>query len=100
MVRNIKCSIKSVLPFARESQLKKIIFFLPLIMSSLIFCENRITLESAVIKIADGSIINADKIEFIRKFCRTLIGLIRGEQLPNNQRKGKYFFGGTFHSIE
>ena len=63
-------------------------------------CENRITLESAVIKVADGSCINADKIEFIRKFRRTLLSFIFGDQLPNNQRKGKYYLNGSFHSIE
>jgi hypothetical protein len=104
MVRKIKYSIKSVLPFIRESQLKKIIFFLPFIMSSLVLAENKaeikIVLESAVIKIADGSLINADKIEFISKFRRTLLAFILGDQLPNGQRKGKYFFNGAFHSIE
>src|SRR5690606_31181159 len=50
--------------------------------------ENSIKLESAVIKIADGSFINADKIEFMRKFRRTLLSIILGDQLPNGQRKG------------
>jgi len=69
-------------------------------VSVLIVCEHRIVLESAVIKVADGSLINADKIEFILKFRRRLFALIVGEQMPNNQRKGKYFFKGAYHSIE
>jgi len=59
-----------------------------------------IILTSPVIVIADGSFINADKIEFIRKFRRKLLEFILGELLPNNQRKGKYNLFGKLHSIE
>jgi len=69
-------------------------------MSFFALCETKITLESAVIKMADGSFINADKIEFISKFRRTLLSFILGDLLPNGQRKGKYFFDGAWHSIE
>jgi hypothetical protein len=100
MVRKIMCGIKSVLPFTGERQLKKIIFFLPFVMNVLLLGESKIMLESTVIKVADGSLINADKIEFISKFRRTLLAFIFGDQLPNGQRKGKYFFNGAFHSIE
>jgi len=62
--------------------------------------EKNITLESSVIKVADGTFINADRIEFIRRFCRTLRAFLLGEQLPNNQRKGKYIFQGKHYSIE
>lgn len=99
MVRNIKCGVICSI-IVGERKLKKIIFFLPFIMSSLVLAENKVTLESAVIKIADGSLINADKIEFISKFRRTLLTFILGDQLPNGQRKGRYFFNGAFHSIE
>jgi hypothetical protein len=59
-----------------------------------------ITLESSVIKLADGTLINADKIEFIRKFRRTLLSFLIGDQLSQNQRKGKYLFEGKWHSVE
>jgi len=92
----------NVLFYVRESQLKKIILFLPLLINgiSTVATEKNIVLESSVIKVADGTFINADRIEFIRKFCRTLIGFLLGEQLPNNQRKGKYLFYGKWHNIE
>jgi hypothetical protein len=54
----------------------------------MIYPESKLTLESPVIKIADGSFINADRIEFIRKLRRKLLEIILGEQLPNGQRKG------------
>jgi hypothetical protein len=65
-----------------------------------IYSVENITLESSVIKLADGTMINADKIEFIRKFRRTLLSFLIGDQLSDNQRKGKYWFGGKWHSIE
>lgn len=70
--------------------MKKITFFLPVIFCSTMIRSNdhEIKLESPVIKVADGSFINADKIEFMRKFRRTLLTIILGEQLPNGQRKG------------
>jgi hypothetical protein len=88
--------------FARESTLKKLIMLVPLMMNGLLMyaSEKNIMLESSVIKIADGTLINADKIEFIRKFRRTLLTFLLGEQLPNNQRKGKYSYQGKLHSIE
>ena len=75
--------------YLKGSQMKKLLFFLPFVCSSIIYAtENKIKLESAVIKIADGSFINADKIEFMRKLRRTLFSIILGEQLSNGQRKG------------
>jgi hypothetical protein len=62
--------------------------------------EKTITLESSVIKVADGTFINADKIEFIRKYIRTLFSFLLGDQLPDHKRKGKYFFCGKWHSIQ
>jgi len=62
--------------------------------------EGSVVLESSVIKVADGTFINADKIEFIRKFRRKLLDFILGELLPNNQRKGRYNLFGKFHSVE
>src|SRR6266404_6854434 len=103
MLRQIMKTKKiNVLFYVRESQLKKIILFLPLLINgiSTVATEKNIVLESSVIKVADGTFINADRIEFIRKFCRTLIGFLLGEQLPNNQRKGKYLFYGKWHNIE
>lgn len=92
----------NMLFYVRESQLKKVILCLPLLMNStnMIATDKTIVLESSVIKVADGTFINADRIEFIRKFCRTLISFLMGEQLPNNQRKGKYLFYGKWHNIE
>jgi hypothetical protein len=69
-------------------------------MSIMHASEKVIRLESPVIKLSDGTFINADKIEFIRKFRRTLLSFILGDQLPNNQRKGRYLFYGKWHSIE
>jgi hypothetical protein len=80
--------------------LKKIIFFLPFVIGSFAFGENKVILESTVIKIADGSLINADKIEFISKFRRKLLAFILGDLLPNNQRKGKYCLNGICHTVE
>jgi hypothetical protein len=100
MVRQIRRSKLLGLLFVRESQLKKILFFLPCIMNVFVFCENRITLESSVIKIADGSFINADKIEYTRKYRRTLLDFILGELQANNQRKGRYNLFGKLYSIE
>ena len=65
-----------------------------------LFCDAKIKLESSVIKIADGTFINADKIEFMRKFCRKLLDFILGELMPNNQRKGKYIYAIKMYSIE
>lgn len=86
----------------RESQLKKILCLLPLFVFFYTqgSVEKTIVLESSVIKMADGTFINADKIEFIRKFRRRLLDFILGELLPNGQRKGKYCLNGKFHSIE
>jgi hypothetical protein len=64
------------------------------------FADNKVMLESPIIKIADGSIINADKVEFIRKYRRQLLEFILGESLPNNQRKGKYNLYGKWYSVE
>lgn len=88
--------------FVRESQLKRIMFLSSLLINVLVLysAERGITLESSVIKLADGTFINADKVEFIRKFRGTLLKFILGDLLPNNQRKGKYSFGGKWHTIE
>ena len=76
--------------YSKGSRMKKLLFFLPLTICSTLLCatENKIKLESAVIKLADGSFINADRVEFMRKLRRTLLSIILGEQLPNGQRKG------------
>lgn len=103
MVRQMMKLKKSIDYFyVRERHLKKIIIFLPLLINStsMIAAEKNIILESPVIKMADGTFINADKVEFIRKFCRTLISFLKGEQQANNQRKGKYHFCGKWHSVE
>lgn len=85
----------------KERQLKRIKLVLPLFVVFTMYpSEKHITLESSVIKIADGTFINADRIEFIRKFCRKLRAFLFGDQLPNNQRKGKYLFYGKWHGIE
>jgi hypothetical protein len=99
MVRKIM-KRKRVSLFLKETQLKKALFLLPLMSMPIIYAIENITLESSVIKLADGTLINADKIEFIRKFRRTLLSFLIGDQLADNQRKGKYLFGGKWHSIE
>src|SRR5579862_2073691 len=83
----------------KETQLNKTIFLLSLMSTPMMYADN-ITLEASVIKLADGTLINADKIEFIRKFRRTLLSFLLGEQLTDGQRKGKYLFGGKWHSVE
>jgi len=80
--------------------LKKILFLLPLLTNALAYSEREIVLESSVIRVADGTFINADKIEFIRKFRRKLLDFILGDLQPSNQRKGKYNLFGKFHTIE
>src|SRR5271169_6936967 len=99
MVRKIISRKKLSLFFKKEIRLKKAIFLLPLLMNAIMYSEN-VTLESSVIKLADGTLINADKIEFIRKFRRTLLSFLLGDQLSNGQRKGKYLFCGKWHNIE
>lgn len=78
--------------FQKGSRMKKLLLCLPLIVGSTIInttpSEHIIKLESPVIKVADGSFINADKIEFMRKVRRILLSIILGEQLPNGQRTG------------
>ena len=82
--------------------MKKLLLLLPLLS----FCirnysfENEIKLESAVIKIADGSLINADKIEFMRIFRLKIIECILGVRQSDGQRKGKYKLLGTYHGIQ
>lgn len=101
MVRKIISIKKLSLFFKKEIRLKKALFLLPLFVYAITHAiEKNVLLESAVIKLADGTMINADKIEFIRKFSRTLRSLLLGDQLANGQRKGKYFFDGKWHSIE
>jgi hypothetical protein len=81
--------------------LKKILFLSSLLtVFSLIYSEAYVILESSVIKIADGTFINADEIEFIRKFRRKLLEYLLGEILANNQRKGKYNLQGKWYTIE
>lgn len=82
--------------------MNKILWLLPLSIFFYTQCssEKTIVLESSVIKMADGTFINADKIEFIRKFRRKLLDFILGELLTNGQRKGKYCFNGKLCSIE
>lgn len=80
--------------------MNKILFFLPLMINGVIFGDNGIKLESSVIKIADGTFINADKIEYTRKYRRKLLDFILGDLQPNNQRKGKYHLSGKYYSIE
>lgn len=59
-----------------------------------------IKLESEVIKMADGTLINADKIEFIRKFRRTLLTFLLGEELPNGKRRGLYTLFDTHYNVK
>jgi hypothetical protein len=62
--------------------------------------ESRVILESPAMKLADGTFINADKIEATRKYRRKLLGFIAGELQPNNQRKGMYYLHGKWYTIE
>ncbi len=82
--------------------MKKILFLSPLltVFSLAYSTEVHIILESSVIKIADGTFINANQIEFIRKFRRKLLDYLIGEIGANNQRKGKYSLLGKLHTIE
>lgn len=101
MVRKILYRKRLGLLCKKEAQLKKTMLILPLLMGTFLYpIDKNITLESSVIKLADGTLINADKVEFIRKFRRTLLSFLIGDQLSNGQRKGRYLFGGKWHSIE
>src|SRR5574337_611845 len=86
--------------FHRENELNKILFFLSLMVHMVIGAENRVILESPAIKLADGTFINADKIESTRKYRRKLLDFILGELQANNQRKGKYYLQGKWYNIE
>ena len=90
------------LRFIGESFLKKILFLLPLMMATGItfYAEiTTVTLESSVIKVADGVFINANEIEFMRKFRRKILEDLFGELL-GHQRRGKYVLHGKHCSIE
>jgi hypothetical protein len=100
MVRNIMKSEVGVLLCKGRVALNKILFFLPLITNMVLFGDARMQLESSVVKIADGTFINADKIEYTRKYRRKLLDFILGDLLPNNQRKGKYNVQGKWCSVE
>lgn len=80
--------------------MNKRMFFLPLITTTFLLCDPKIKLESAVLGIADGTFITADKIEYTRKFCGKLLSFILGEPMQNNQRKGKYNLCGKNYSVE
>lgn len=86
--------------FHRENELNKILFFLSLMAHVVIGAESRVILESPAIKLADGTFINADKIESTRKYRRKLLDFILGELQANNQRKGKYYLQGKWYNIE
>jgi hypothetical protein len=100
MVRNI--SEESNLLFKGENELNNILFFLLLAtqVMGMLLADQKIILESSVVQIADGTFINADKIEAIRKYLRQIRTILLGEQQSNNQRKGKYNLHGKFYSIE
>jgi hypothetical protein len=70
--------------------MKKKQFFLPIILCTiLIYARNYdVVLESPLLKVADGSLIGADYIEFMRRFRRTLLELMLGQAMSNGERKG------------
>jgi hypothetical protein len=70
------------------------------IVCSALGTTQEIKLESEIIKIADGSLINADKIEFIRKFRRTLLTFLLGEELPNGKKRGLYKLFDTYYNVK
>lgn len=83
--------------------MKKTILFFVLSIAHTMQVEalsQEIKLECEIIKMADGALINADKIEFIRRFRRILLSFLLGEELQNGKRKGLYELFGTYYSIK
>lgn len=80
--------------------MKKRIFCLPFILSALSFSEHRVKLESAVIQLADGTLIKAGEIEYTRKYSRKMLDFMLGVMQPNGERKGKYYLQGKFYSVK
>ena len=81
---------------------KNIIFLYLCLLTGIIgqiIPSNRITLESDIINIADGTFINADTIEFMRKFRRKVLCLLIGDPTPNG-RIGRYIFDKKRYNIQ
>ncbi len=83
--------------------MNKITLFLPaLLLTGVIqqtIASNEIILESDVIKLVDGSFINADTIEFMRKFRRKILALLFGDPVSHNKRIGRYTLHGKKCSV-
>lgn len=78
-------------------------FFVPLIACSTLtqyIYTQEVKLDSEIVKFADGTLIDADKIEFIRKFRRTLLTFLVGDELPNGKRKGLYKLADKYYNIK
>ena len=59
-----------------------------------------IILNSDVIKIADGTFIDANTIEFMRKFRRKILDIVLGETSTDGKRIGQYTFKEKGHGIQ
>lgn len=59
-----------------------------------------IILKSDVIKIADGTFIDANTIEFMRKFRRKILDIVLGETSTDGKRIGQYTVEGKGHGIQ
>lgn len=79
---------------------QKMLLFALFMVSAHHLLSEVITLESDVIKIADGTFINADTIEFMRKFRRKILDILLGEPATNGTRIGRYTFDGKKHTVQ
>lgn len=64
-----------------------------------IIASSEVILESDVIKLVDGSFINADTIEFMRKFRRKILALLFGDPTLQEKRIGRYSLDGKKYSV-
>jgi len=102
MVQKKKC-IKSDSLARKEAKMKT--FFPLILLVTMIPIQSaeenqRITLESPIIKVADGKLITADDIEAIRYFRSKILDLLLGSKQTDGHRKGKYKLFDTYHDIQ
>lgn len=61
--------------------------------------KETVTLESSVLRLVDGTFINADTIECMRKFQRYIGALLFGDQSSDGTRTGRYEYNGKKYGV-
>ena len=88
---------------------KIVVIFLSFLTTPLLFAtspemilrkgQKEVILESGVLSLVDGSFINADTIELMRKCQRQYLIKLVGQKNADGTRKGLYLFEGNYYSI-